>query len=127
MSKKCKYCEATLVPTIDGRCPRCHNRQEGEQEYPIKYVGTDKKYSTIHCTNQRPNRSTEYNTETIKPIHKPIQHNSSNPTVQCPYCKSTNTQKISAMNKAVHTALFGIFSMSRNSKQWYCNNCKSDF
>ena len=47
--------------------------------------------------------------------------------IQCPYCKSTNTKKITATSKAVHTALFGIFSMGRNSKQWHCDNCGSDF
>lgn len=51
----------------------------------------------------------------------------STPTVTCPYCKSTNTKKISATSKAVHTAFFGIFSISRNSKQWHCNDCNSDF
>ena len=49
------------------------------------------------------------------------------PTVTCPYCKSTNVTKITKTSKAVHTALFGIFSISRNSKQWHCDECKSDF
>ncbi len=49
------------------------------------------------------------------------------PTVECPYCHSTNTKKITNTSKAVHTALFGIFSVSRNSKQWHCNKCNSDF
>lgn len=35
------------------------------------------------------------------------------PTVKCPYCHSQNTKKITTTSKAVHTALFGIFSMSR--------------
>ncbi len=48
-------------------------------------------------------------------------------TVECPYCHATNVKKITATSKAVHTALFGIFSMSRNSKQWHCNKCDSDF
>lgn len=47
--------------------------------------------------------------------------------VECPYCHSANTKKITNTSKAVHIALFGIFSMSRNSKQWHCNNCNSDF
>lgn len=51
----------------------------------------------------------------------------SKPTVECPYCHSTDTKKITNTSKAVHTALFGIFSVSRNSKQWHCNNCNSDF
>lgn len=48
-------------------------------------------------------------------------------SVTCPYCKSTNTKKITNTSKAVHTAIFGIFSISRNSKQWHCNSCGSDF
>ncbi len=49
------------------------------------------------------------------------------PTVECPYCHSTNTKKITATSKAVHTSLFGIFSVSRNSKQFHCNSCGADF
>lgn len=47
--------------------------------------------------------------------------------VQCPYCHATNVKKIGITSKAAHTALFGIFSISRNSKQWHCNNCNSNF
>ena len=47
--------------------------------------------------------------------------------IECPYCHSTDTTKITTASKAVHTAFFGIFSMSRNSKQWHCNDCGSDF
>ena len=50
-----------------------------------------------------------------------------NNTPHCPYCNSTNIKKITTGSKVAHTALFGIFSMSRNSKQWHCNKCKSDF
>ena len=47
--------------------------------------------------------------------------------IECPYCHATNIVKITIASKAAHTALFGIFSLSRNSKQWHCNNCNSDF
>lgn len=50
-----------------------------------------------------------------------------NISISCPYCKSTNTSKITVASKALHTAAFGVYSMSRNSKEWHCNNCKSDF
>ena len=33
--------------------------------------------------------------------------------VHCPYCNSTNIKKITIGSKVAHTALFGIFSMSR--------------
>ena len=66
--------------------------------------------------------------EQVLPEYQPPQSTQpTNPTVQCPYCKSTNTKKITTTSKAVHTALFGIFSMGRNSKQWHCDNCGSDF
>lgn len=47
--------------------------------------------------------------------------------VTCPYCHSTNVKKITITSKAVHTAVFGIFSIGRNSKQWRCENCDSEF
>lgn len=55
---------------------------------------------------------------------KPV---TTSPVVECPYCNSTNTKKITTTSKAVHTAFFGIFSMGRNAKQWHCNQCGSDF
>lgn len=51
----------------------------------------------------------------------------SSPVVTCPYCKSTNTTKISALSKAGKYALFGVLAIGANSKQWHCNNCNSNF
>ena len=47
--------------------------------------------------------------------------------IECPYCHSTNTKKISGLSKAGSVALFGIFALGKTSKQWHCNNCNSDF
>lgn len=46
--------------------------------------------------------------------------------VECPYCHSKNTKKITTTAKAINTAVFGIFGTKRH-KQWHCDNCKSDF
>lgn len=46
---------------------------------------------------------------------------------ECPYCHSKNTKKISGFSKAGSVALFGVFAMGKVSKQWHCNQCKSDF
>lgn len=59
--------------------------------------------------------------QTVKEQH------SSKPIVECPYCHSTNTKKISVMSKASSVALVGIFAMGKVNKQWHCNQCKSDF
>ena len=52
---------------------------------------------------------------------------SSTPIVECPYCHSTNTKKISTVSKAGSVAMFGVFAMGKVSKQWKCENCKSEF
>lgn len=49
------------------------------------------------------------------------------PTVECPYCHSKRTKKISTASKAGSIALFGIFALGKTTKQWHCNDCKSDF
>lgn len=57
-----------------------------------------------------------------------ISHSThSKPTVTCPYCKSTNTKKISSLSKAGSVAMWGIFALGKTTKQWHCNDCKSDF
>ena len=64
-----------------------------------------------------------------KTTQKQIQNfnQTQSPKVTCPYCQSTNTQKISGLSKAGSVALWGIFALGKTTKQWHCNNCKSDF
>lgn len=50
----------------------------------------------------------------------------SKPIIECPYCHSTNTEKITTTTKVVNTVVWGIFGTKRH-KEWHCNNCKSDF
>lgn len=47
--------------------------------------------------------------------------------VRCPYCKSSNTKKISTSSKVGKVALFGIFAAGSVSKTWHCNDCGSNF
>ena len=106
--KKCNFSTSFLSnQEIKTKCKVCGNEMEFE-----------------YSRNYNPNESLR----AIKASkHKVIQDKPSTPTVTCPYCQSTDTKKITNTSKAVHTALFGIFSMSRNAKEWHCNNCKSDF
>ena len=46
--------------------------------------------------------------------------------VECPYCHSMNTEKISGVARGVSIYALGVAS-SKLGKQWHCNNCKSDF
>lgn len=58
---------------------------------------------------------------------KRIQESQYRNNAECPYCHSKNTKKISGLSKAGNVALFGVFAVGKVSKQWHCNNCKSDF
>lgn len=48
------------------------------------------------------------------------------PRIQCPYCKSFATSKISTISRSTSTVAFGLAS-SKIGKQWHCKNCNSDF
>lgn len=61
-----------------------------------------------------------------KPL-KDISLTETKPIVRCSYCGSGNTRKISSMSKAGSVAVFGIFSLGKVTKQWHCNDCKSNF
>ena len=46
--------------------------------------------------------------------------------VECPYCHSTNTKKISGSSRVASFLTFGLAS-KKVGKQWHCNKCGSDF
>lgn len=48
------------------------------------------------------------------------------PKIECPYCHSTNTKKISTFGRVFSTEFLGLGS-SKVGKQWHCNKCNSDF
>ena len=47
--------------------------------------------------------------------------------ITCPYCHSTNVQKITMGKKVVKGWLWGAAAASTLTKEWHCNNCKSNF
>lgn len=47
--------------------------------------------------------------------------------IRCPYCQSKNINKITGLSKASSVVLWGIFAAGKVSKNYHCNNCKSDF
>ena len=46
--------------------------------------------------------------------------------IQCPYCKSWDTDKITVGSRVVSVALVGVAS-SKIGKEWHCNKCGSNF
>lgn len=140
---KCIKCNSVIEPDLS-ICPHCNEIQPVTEraiyikkkygmgnieivDIPCEKCGCDKSFimketdfDFIICTNCSNN---VFNNRV-----KPNTHNiHSKPTVTCPYCKSTNTKKISSMSKAGSVAMWGIFALGKTTKQWHCNNCKSDF
>jgi len=50
---------------------------------------------------------------------------SENPS--CPYCHSPDVKKITMTKKLAKGWVFGLAAASTLTKEWHCNNCKSDF
>lgn len=61
-------------------------------------------------------------------LHRQIDayYAAKHPHVECPYCHSMNTEKISGVTRGVSIYALGVAS-PKLGKQWHCNNCKSDF
>lgn len=96
------------------QCPNC------------SFVCRDSDFYCIQCNHKLPTIN-----NIIEPEYKPVKsvksiQQKSTPTIECPYCKSTDTQKISGMSRAGSIVVWGIFS-KKLGKQWHCNKCGSDF
>lgn len=70
----------------------------------------------------------DHDTEQVKdiPLYDPFSDPQNpfymgKPVVECPYCHSTNTRKLSGFAK------LGTMSWGASPKEWHCNRCNSDF
>lgn len=148
---KCRYCGEPIknipgIPWTNSHCPNCGKSQPPEEwaayhkdaKAVVKNIkcpkcGCETSYWTDRYSEYIPEMAsctecgeTTYMGESKKRTEYEIQF-PPKPTVKCPYCGSTNTKKIGFGTKAAHTALFGVFAVGKVSKEWHCNNCKSDF
>lgn len=108
-SIRCLKCGA-LYPTDMNKCPTCNCENNDTNSKKIEEI------------KKSPNAHGYWGNSTVKHISQPTT-----PTITCPYCKSTDCKKISGLSKAGNVALWGIFALGKTTKQWHCNNCKSDF
>ena len=84
------------------------------------YDKTDNIFMTIYNNNMDIPAFIDLSTKPEPQTQQPSNQ------VHCPYCNSTNVNKISGTKKAMSIIGFGILS-NKIGKQWHCNNCKSDF
>lgn len=93
------------------RCPECGGYFDKNDELTKQF-----NYTCIEC-NCKLITQDEYSSS---------GYYADQPTVECPYCHSKDTKKITTTSKVVNTAVWGIFGTKRH-KQWHCNQCNSDF
>ena len=138
MCHKCGRIEFTF--RYPEECPVCGNKMQPIQNDPryVLFEKSDEVRKQIPPEEIDPQlweKRLKYEEEEINQIaeelapdfEKFLLKERSKPVVACPYCKSTNTTKISAMTKATRYAAFGVLAVGANSKQWHCNNCNSNF
>lgn len=62
----------------------------------------------------------------MQPFRQMIEAEENKNIPHCPYCNSTNLLRITAKDKIVNIALFGLLGNKRRY-QWHCIDCNSDF
>lgn len=112
----CDYCSmAHEFPDSDKRekylCPDC---------------GHEMWYWTSSDIDDETELVTENYTDQEREENSPGCNVQSKTVVECPYCHSKKTKKITTTSKILDTTIFGVFGTKRH-KQWHCNNCNSDF
>ena len=75
-----------------------------------------------------PNTSKVINSyqESLRKQNNPGKPVATAPVVECPYCHSSNTKKITTTGRMMSIGIFG-FASKKIGKQWHCNQCGSDF
>lgn len=128
--ENCSFCKSILYPVpekywLDGLDFLISNESKTLlREELVKTSPEFDQYLFDHRDEILAKQSAEYN---AKMEHGKAVLEEANRKVTCSYCGSSNVKKITITNKAVHTSIFGIWSMGRNAKNYHCNHCGSDF
>ena len=138
VNKKCPCCNSDNIEIIDQTY-----KERDEQNKEVSRLGYEKYFYKeygvkIDMSFQQKQRDfyAEINRKSQIEFEKrqeEINRNARKPDdprkrglVECPYCKSRDTEKISSLSRAVSVGFFGLGS-KKIGKQWHCNRCKSDF
>lgn len=122
-TKYCFCCGSPMYPIPE----EYKDMRLDEDEFREKYVKTSPEFDQYLFDN-REKIIKEKNVEFQKEYARVMEmvNAAAKPKVECPYCHSTDTAKISAASKAGSVFFFGLFSQ-KVRHQWHCNKCGSDF
>ena len=111
----CRFFELYEDYLVEQKYPGIHDRVNAEHQQRIEEG--KKRYKELQAQKQADEWRAQIQAQ---------QNLASGKRVVCPYCKSTNTEKISTLNRAVSISIVGAAS-SKLGKQWHCKNCNSNF
>lgn len=111
----CRFLELYEDYMAEQKYPGIHEKVE--QERKQKSLESKKYYEALKQQKQADEWRANIKTQ---------QDLASGKRVECPYCHSTNTEKISTINRAVSISVAGAAS-GKIGKQWHCKNCNSNF
>ena len=123
----CDCCESIMQRVPDEYRDIFPITEKEAEELREKYVKTSPEFDQYLFDN-REKIIKEKNVEFQKEYARVMEmvNAAAKPKVECPYCHSTDTAKISAASKAGSVFFFGLFSQ-KVRHQWHCNKCGSDF
>ena len=81
---------------------------------------------SIEMEQQKKKEEQEYVEKHIKHIYPTATNPSETNLPICPFCKSSDLNKITTIGRVISIGTFGLAS-GKIGKQWHCNNCGSNF
>ena len=99
-------------------CPVCNN----EMEFFLIEEIDETTGKVISRQDFRPEMDVEKAFQKLQESYKTITS-----VVECPYCHSKNTSKISTFSKVMNIQLGGMYGAIKANKNWQCHDCGSEF
>lgn len=118
-----------MVVDICSNCRQIKQYRNGEHiggDYTICPLCKNGILTTLSSANKWIKMSEEDKKKIVATVKEQKLNNNKRTTIECPYCHSTNTKKITTTSKVLNTAIWGFFGTKR-FKEWHCNECGSDF
>lgn len=130
-SGKCRFCNVTLVKIdidttdlydiIFADCGESKTMAKAAANHYGNSQFSENAYDERHMIQKEEAQQRE-----LQKLQHQSSHIKPKPQVTCPYCHSTNTKKITTMDRIGSNIMFGIFS-KKHGKEWHCNECGSYF
>lgn len=133
LDEQCDYCSSIVSPVPDkylGGKSRGFIKQDLEQQFIDEYIKSSPEFDQYLFEHRDEDLFKRRMENKAKLEHgKAVLEGRDKGNkfgIECPYCHSKDTKKISTTSKVVNTAVWGILGTKRH-KQWHCNKCNSDF